>query len=51
VLRGGWPPLALLSGPLTGDEVPRVILEERDGVHAGIELGGLADLLERASAA
>lgn len=51
-VRGdAWPLSQLPAGPLTPGEVPRVILEERGDLRVVIELGGLADLLERAEAA
>lgn len=50
-VRGRMPSQDLLAGPLTAGEIPRTVIIDQGDVHAVIELGGLADLLERASAA
>ena len=47
--RGGWPSLASPGGPLTTDEIPKVVFEEQGDVYTMIELGGLAELLRRVS--
>jgi len=49
--RDELPPLDLAAGPMTPGEIPRTIIIDQDGLHAVIELGGLADLLARAEAA
>jgi hypothetical protein len=44
----GWPSVKLQSGPLTVQDIPRVIFEQRGDLHVVIELGSLANLLSRA---
>jgi len=47
--RDEMPTLNLPGGPLTPGDVPRSVIIDRDDLHVVINLGGLADLLERAS--
>ena len=48
--RDEVPRLDMPGGPLTPDGIPRSVIIHRDDLHVVIELGALADLLERASA-
>jgi hypothetical protein len=49
--RDEAPRLDTPGGPLTPGDIPRSVIIDRDDLHVVIELGALADLLERASAA
>jgi DNA invertase Pin-like site-specific DNA recombinase len=49
--RDEMPQLDLPGSPTTVEDIPRSVIIDRDDLHVVIELGGLADLLERASAA
>jgi hypothetical protein len=49
--RDEMPRLGLPASPLTLGEIPRSVIIDRDDLHVVVHLGGLADLLARASAA
>jgi site-specific DNA recombinase len=50
-VRGVEPVWTMPGGPLTPGDVPRTVLEDDGDVHVRVMLGGLADLLQRVSAA
>jgi len=51
VSRDEMPPLDMPGGPLTPREIPRSAIITHDDLYAVVHLGGLADLLDLASAA